>query len=129
MSQDDLAAAATLSNSTIRAFEGGRIDKPTSQSMRLIENALGWTAGSIDLIREGKEPTLREGRSEREPGDMQRQLGYLTAVINTAGDNGARLSDEAWEMLRARAVRERRNVNVVLIEALRLADELLGEGN
>ena len=128
MSQDDLAAATSLSNSTIRAFEGGRVKQPNSQSMRLLEAALGWTTGSINAILEGKEPTLREGRAERDPGDMQRQLGYLTAVINTAGDNGARLSDEAWEMLRAKALRDRRNVNVVIIDALRLHDELLGTG-
>ena len=128
MSQDDLAARATLSNSTIRAFEGGKVDQPNSRSMRMIEQALGWTTGSMDAIRNGREATVRDGRASRDPGDIQRQLGYLTAVINTAGDNGARLSDEAWEMLRAKALQDRRNVNAVLIDALRLHDELLGTG-
>ncbi len=128
MSQDDLAASATLSNSTIRQIEGGMRVHPNSRSMRMLEGALGWTTGSLDAIRDGGEPTLLEGRSERQPGDMQRQIGYMTAVLNNAGDNGARLSDEAWELLRAKAVSERRNVNAVLIDAMRLYDELLGTG-
>ena len=127
MSQDDLAAAASLSSSTIRHIESATRNTPNSRSMRLIEGALGWASGSIDAIRDGGEPV--EGRVEYHSGDLQRQLGYMAAMMNSAGDNSDKLSDEAWEMLRATALRNRRNVNVVLIDAIRLYDELLGTGD
>jgi hypothetical protein len=82
-------------------------------------------------ISEGRIPALRakDGpRAEHDSADFRRQVGFMSAMLDQAGDNGSRLSDEAWELLRAKALRDRRNVNAVLIDALRLHDELLGTG-
>lgn len=129
MSQSELAAAASLSNSTIRQIEAALRETPNSRSMRMLEGALGWASGSIDAVRDGNQPVMQDGHREHDSGDFQRQLGYVTAMLNQAGDNSDRLSDEAWEMLRATALRERRNVNAILIEALRMYDELFGKGD
>ena len=126
MSQEELAAQASLSITTIRYIEKASDHGRSARTERMLEGALGWASGSLDAIKGGGTATMLEGRREHDSGDFQRQLGYLTAVVNNAGDNGARLSDEAWEMLQARAMRDRRNVNAILMEALRVTDELFG---
>ena len=133
LSQEELAAEAGVSASTVQYIEDDRRDRAVQQkTARLLEGALGWESGSFAAMSEGRMPTMRakDGpRGEHDSADFRRQVGYMTAMLDQAsGDNGARLSDEAWDMLRAKALRDRRNVNAVLIDALRLHDELLGSG-
>ena len=132
LSQEELAAEAGVSASTIMYVEDGERRRVLQhRTARMLEGALGWEAGSFVAISEGRMPALRakDGpRAEHDSADFRRQVGYMTAMLDQAGDNGARLSDEAWDLLRAKALRDRRNVNAVLIDALRLHDELLGTG-
>jgi len=133
LSQEELAAEAGVSASTIMYVEDGERRRVLQhRTARMLEGALGWEAGSFVAISLGRIPALRakDGpRAEHDSADFRRQVGYMTAMLDQAsGDNGARLSDEAWELLRAKALRDRRNVNAVLIDALRLHDELLGTG-
>ncbi len=130
MSQEELAAEAGLSASTIQYVEDDTADRSVQQkTARMIEGALGWEPGSFAAMADGRHPTLRAERApQHDSEEFRRQVGYMTALLDTTPASGVTLSAESWEMLRAKAVKERRNVNAVLIDALRLHDELLGTG-
>jgi transcriptional regulator with XRE-family HTH domain len=131
LSQEQLAAEAAVSTSTVRFIEKGGSRHFGARTERMLEAALGWTAGSIEAILAGGAPTvLGDGeRPAREPGDVSRQLGYLTAILDRqpADEGDVRLSDAAWDALLGTAARSRRNVNDVLVDALRLYAEIVEE--
>jgi transcriptional regulator with XRE-family HTH domain len=58
LSQQELAEAAGVSQTTIRNIEAGRVGARRGPSVPLVERALGWKAGSGEDVLAGGEPTV-----------------------------------------------------------------------
>lgn len=61
LSQQELAEAAGVSQTTIRNIEAGRVGARRGPSVPLVERALGWKAGSGEDVLAGGEPTVVDG--------------------------------------------------------------------
>lgn len=58
LTQTDVASRGGPSLPTIQSIEAARTDRYKSRTLHDLEDALGWTRGSVDLVLEGKEPGL-----------------------------------------------------------------------
>ncbi|WP_170177521.1 helix-turn-helix transcriptional regulator [Thermomonospora umbrina] len=71
--QRDLAAAAGVSETTIRNIEAGRIGgRPTKWP--LVEQALRWAPGSFEALREGRQPLEISGHDAPEDEEWTMRL-------------------------------------------------------
>ncbi|HEX2315154.1 MAG TPA: helix-turn-helix domain-containing protein [Thermomonospora sp.] len=71
--QRDLAAAAGVSETTIRNIEAGRIGgRPTKWP--LVEQALRWAPGSFEALAEGRQPTEISGPDAPEDEEWTMRL-------------------------------------------------------
>jgi transcriptional regulator with XRE-family HTH domain len=109
--QEQLATQAGISNSTLRQIETGHRTQPTAKTIHNLEQALGWTPGSIQRITTGQQPTLTN-TTERAPNPPPPTL-----------------NDHTWHLLRTIAIQERRNINNILQDALHLYQEILSTRN
>jgi transcriptional regulator with XRE-family HTH domain len=75
--QRDLAAAAGVSETTIRNIEAGRIGgRPTKWP--LVEQALRWAPGSFEALAEGRQPT--EVGDQEEPHEEDWMIRLPTRI-------------------------------------------------
>jgi len=80
MSQAELAAAAGVSLSTVRAIESGRRTSLRASNRRAIARALGWEPESIDVILAGGDPIPAQHQpAQRSVAD---QLAELRARLD-----------------------------------------------
>lgn len=77
-SQYDLAReAGGISRTTVKALEDGAVLREGKESA--IEDALGWRIGSLDQIREGGEPTVKDTDPPRDLASLTRQEAWERA--------------------------------------------------
>lgn len=88
------AEASGLSSSTLDNLENHRKSSYTPSTLNVLEHALGWRAGSVDLVLGGGEPVLEEDPD-------------LAAII------------DMWPRLSAGT---RRTLRILAIEAARVED-------
>lgn len=70
-----LATQVGVSESALRNIRRGR-NKPSDLTKHRLEEALGWTAGSIDAVLQGREPTLTRDKQAREQYPRLYDQGY-----------------------------------------------------
>lgn len=140
MTQIQLAAAGGPSAASIRAVEAARAPSITGRTIRALENALGWEAGSVQDVLLGNEPTMAQ--SPVMPDDelvnsltelrerlasIDRMLVDKTRSIAEASIVSLRLDTDVWDLVKRTAAQERRTVNAVVRDAVVLYSDVMGE--
>jgi transcriptional regulator with XRE-family HTH domain len=104
LTQAQLATKAGVATLTVRNLEGGRQFTRIAPSLVLVENALGWEAGSARSVLEGGEPTLVSesvnGRAPNVTGgaDEASEIRGLPAGIRAALSEGEHLAGDVIDL-------------------------------
>lgn len=91
-SQTDLAKAAGVVRSTVQLLEDGKAIRLGKEGA--IERALGWTLGSIDLIRTGDEPIPDDGTPVAKPIAELTRSEVLARADQIAEQSGEEAGDD-----------------------------------
>lgn len=81
LSQADLAARAGISEGTVRSIEATRREGYQLATLRGLAAALGWSAGSIDDVLDGGEPSVIEASEPTEPADLHAEVERLRGEV------------------------------------------------
>jgi DNA-binding XRE family transcriptional regulator/uncharacterized protein (DUF4415 family) len=140
MTQTQLAANGGPSTASIRAVEAARAPSITGRTIRALETALGWEAGSVQDVLLGNEPTM--ALSPALPDDelvtsltelrerlasIDRMLVAKTKSIAEASVVSLRLDADVWDLVKRTAATERRTVNAIVRDAVVLYSDVMGE--
>lgn len=117
--RESLAASAGISPRTLGDIEKGRKESYDRSTIVSLENALGWTLGSIKAIVEGGGPELRDAPGEP-TGTVSPADEALVRVMSSD------LPEDAKERLMAMLIQERDEADRRRVERAQQMINLLG---
>lgn len=94
LSEDALAVRAGVATNTIRSLIAGRTRTPKPVKVAQIEDALGWTRGSIAAVHAGYAPTMIVDMERVDVGDPN-VTAYLGQIGGVVADIPPEKRDEA----------------------------------